>query len=186
MLSFKCPQCHVALKVADDKAGQKGKCPKCHAPLVIPEVPALGPATICLAQQGLTGMGMKIKVSIDGHPAGLLVYKGSLNMPVAPGQHTLDLSATMCSPASETFVVRPGEIIAWAVKFAGSAVYLYRLAADGQMLERDREVAARRFRNQLILAILGVIGALIVAASFVAKALRQAAGPDLPPFSGPP
>ncbi len=36
MLNFKCPQCHVALKVADDKAGQKGKCPKCHAPLVVP------------------------------------------------------------------------------------------------------------------------------------------------------
>jgi len=39
MLSFKCPQCHVALRVADDKAGQKGKCPKCQAPLVIPQAP---------------------------------------------------------------------------------------------------------------------------------------------------
>jgi hypothetical protein len=131
-------------------------------------------------------MGMKLKVSTDGHPAGLPGYKGSLNMPVAPGQHTLGISATMCSPASETFVVRPGEVIAWAAKFAGNAVYLYRLGLDGQMLERDREIAARRFQYQLIVIILGIVGALIVAASFVAKALRQATGPDLPPFSGPP
>ena len=40
MLRFKCPQCHVALKVADDKAGQRGRCPKCKAQLVIPELPA--------------------------------------------------------------------------------------------------------------------------------------------------
>jgi hypothetical protein len=49
MLNFKCPQCHVALKVADDKAGQKGQCPKCRAPLVVPGVVASGVGSSTIA-----------------------------------------------------------------------------------------------------------------------------------------
>jgi len=39
MIAFKCPNCHVPLKIASEKAGYKAKCPKCQASLVIPQAP---------------------------------------------------------------------------------------------------------------------------------------------------
>lgn len=40
MMRFRCPKCHVALKAASEKAGQRSKCPKCQTPLAIPKLPA--------------------------------------------------------------------------------------------------------------------------------------------------
>src|SRR5262245_50024463 len=37
MIRFSCPRCDAALKVPDDRVGEKVKCPKCGRPTTVPE-----------------------------------------------------------------------------------------------------------------------------------------------------
>lgn len=39
MIDFACPNCGMTLKLADDKAGKKGKCPKCGNVSIVPQPP---------------------------------------------------------------------------------------------------------------------------------------------------
>ena len=51
MIEFSCENCGQKLRVADDKAGKKGKCPKCENPVVVPSLnkrPAVGAGTFSI------------------------------------------------------------------------------------------------------------------------------------------
>ena len=51
MIEFSCENCGQKLRVADDKAGKKGKCPKCENPVFVPSLnkrPAVGAGTFSI------------------------------------------------------------------------------------------------------------------------------------------
>ncbi len=51
MIKFSCENCGQKFRVADDKAGKKGKCPKCENPVVVPSLnkrPAVGAGTFSI------------------------------------------------------------------------------------------------------------------------------------------
>ena len=52
MIEFKCGNCGVAIRAADDKAGRPGKCPKCGSQVQVPGKsysPGVVPATVGVA-----------------------------------------------------------------------------------------------------------------------------------------
>jgi len=95
VLSFKCPQCNAALKVAEDKAGQKGKCPKCHAPMVVPNQ---GPAHVVAAQPLGTGPASAPPPAMDPY----FVWKGMALVLVAIA--TVAITYKSCSRDGNTIV----------------------------------------------------------------------------------
>lgn len=99
MALVKCREC------ASDVSDSAATCPRCGV-----SAPA-GMATLTFVRTGLRNGAVPVEVFVDGKPYGTMRMKGSVAVPVPPGNHHVELRTGQGKSTVGDVTVSPGDTV---------------------------------------------------------------------------